>query len=64
MFFDTQQVDLSLRKKSGEDLLELAKAQKLYDFRAEASLVHCDTASGSAQAKFGNWSQSLDICGC
>ena len=31
-FFDTYQMDLSLRKKTGEDLLQLAKAQNMYEF--------------------------------
>ena len=32
MLFDTNQVDLSLRKKTGEDILELASNNKLHDF--------------------------------
>ena len=32
MLFDTNQVDLSLRKKTGEDTLELASKNELYDF--------------------------------
>ena len=32
LLFDTCQVDLSLRKSTGEDLLELAKKNALYDF--------------------------------
>jgi len=35
MWFETYAVDLSLRKKSGEDLLELAKKNQLYDFIIE-----------------------------
>ena len=35
MWFDTFMVDLSLRKKTGEDLLELAKKNNLYDFIVE-----------------------------
>lgn len=35
MWFDTYMVDLSLRKKTGEDLLELAKKNALYDFIVE-----------------------------
>ncbi len=30
--FDTGQIDLSLRKASGEDILELAKKNSLYEF--------------------------------
>ena len=32
LLFDTNQIDLTLRKASGEDLLELAKKNSLYDF--------------------------------
>ena len=35
MWFDTYSIDLSLRKKTGEDLLELAKKNNLYDYIAE-----------------------------
>lgn len=35
MWFETCQVDLSLRKKTGEDLLELAKKNNLYDYIVE-----------------------------
>ena len=35
LWFDTYMVDLHLRKKSGEDLLELAKKNNLYDFIVE-----------------------------
>jgi hypothetical protein len=35
MWFDTFCVDLSLRKKTGEDLLELAKKNNLYEFIVE-----------------------------
>ena len=35
MWFDTYAVDLSLRKKTGEDLLELAKKNNLYEFIVE-----------------------------
>ena len=34
-WFDTQMVDLNLRKKSGEDIMELAKKNNLYDFIME-----------------------------
>lgn len=37
MWFDTWQVDTDIRKKSGEDLLELARKNNLYDFIVE----HC-----------------------
>jgi len=32
LWFDTFSVDLTLRKKTGEDLLELAKKNNLYDY--------------------------------
>lgn len=32
LLFDTSQVDLNLRKSTGEDLLELAKKNNLYDY--------------------------------
>jgi hypothetical protein len=32
LWFDTYMIDLTLRKKTGEDLLELAKKNNLYDF--------------------------------
>ena len=32
MWFDTNMIDLQLRKKTGEDLLELATKNSLYDF--------------------------------
>ena len=32
MLFDTNQVDLSLRKKTGEDILDLASNNNLHDF--------------------------------
>lgn len=32
LLFDTTQIDLNLRKSTGEDLLELAKKNQLYDF--------------------------------
>ena len=32
VLFDTGQIDLSLRKASGEDILELAKKNNLYEF--------------------------------
>ena len=32
LLFGTQQIDLSLRKRTGEDLLELATNNKLHDF--------------------------------
>jgi hypothetical protein len=32
MWFDTNMIDLSLRKKTGEDLLELATKNSLYDY--------------------------------
>ena len=32
LLFDSGHIDLSLRKSSGEDLLELAKKNSLYDF--------------------------------
>ena len=32
LLFDTGKIDLSLRKGSGEDLLDLAKRNQLYDF--------------------------------
>jgi hypothetical protein len=35
MWFDTYSIDLSLRKKTGEDLLELAKKNNLYDYIVE-----------------------------
>ena len=35
LWFDTYMVDLRLRKKTGEDLLELAKKNSLYDFIVE-----------------------------
>jgi hypothetical protein len=37
LLFNTNVMDLSLRKASGEDLLELAKKNSLYDFIA----VYC-----------------------
>lgn len=38
LWFDTNQVDLSLRKESGEDLLEIARKNKQYDFIVEFCL--------------------------
>ena len=38
LWFDTNCVDLSLRKNSGEDLLQLAKKNKLYEFIVEYCL--------------------------
>ena len=38
LWFDTNCVDLSLRKQSGEDLLQLAKKNKLYEFVVEYCL--------------------------
>lgn len=38
LWFDTGCVDLSLRKSSGEDLLQLAKKNKLYEFIVEYCL--------------------------
>ena len=38
MWFDTYSIDLSLRKKTGEDLLELAKKNNLYDLIVETCL--------------------------
>ena len=38
LWFDTNCVDLSLRKQSGEDLLQLAKKNKLYEFIVEYCL--------------------------
>jgi ankyrin repeat protein len=38
LWFDTNCIDLSLRKQSGEDLLQLAKKNKLYDFIVEYCL--------------------------
>lgn len=35
LWFDTFMIDLSLRKKTGEDLLELAKKNGLYDYIVE-----------------------------
>jgi hypothetical protein len=32
LWFDTYMVDLTLRKKTGKDLLELAKKNGLYEF--------------------------------
>ena len=32
MWFDTFMIDLTLRKKTGEDLLDLAKKNNMYDF--------------------------------
>ena len=32
LLFDTNNVDLSLRKASGEDLIDLSKKNNLYDF--------------------------------
>ncbi len=32
MWFDTNMVDLQLRKKTGEDILELANKNSLYDY--------------------------------
>jgi len=37
LLFDTNQMDLSLRKASGEDLLELCKKNSLYEF----IIVYC-----------------------
>ena len=37
-WFDTNNVDLRMRKQSGEDLLQLAKKNKLYDFIVEYCL--------------------------
>ena len=34
VLFDSNRIDLSLRKATGEDLLELAKKNQLYDFVA------------------------------
>ena len=38
LWFDTNCIDLSLRKQSGEDLLQLAKKNKLYEFIVEYCL--------------------------
>ena len=38
LWFDTNCVDLRLRKQSGEDLLQLARKNKLYDFIVEYCL--------------------------
>ena len=38
LWFDTNCVDLSLRKQSGEDLLALARKNKLYEFIVEYCL--------------------------
>lgn len=38
LWFDTNSIDLRLRKQSGEDLLQLAKKNKLYDFIVEYCL--------------------------
>ena len=35
LWFDTYQIDLSLRKKTGEDLLALASKNNLYDYIVE-----------------------------
>ena len=35
LWFDTYMIDLQLRKKSGEDLLDLAKKNNLYEFIVE-----------------------------
>lgn len=32
LWFDTYMIDLTLRKKTGEDILDLAKKNKMYDF--------------------------------
>ena len=32
LWFDTFQIDLQLRKKTGEDLLELAKKNNMYEY--------------------------------
>ena len=37
LLFDTGKMDLSLRKGSGEDLLDLARRNQLYDF----IVTHC-----------------------
>ena len=39
LWFDTNCIDLSLRKQSGEDLLQLAKKNKLYEFIVEYCLM-------------------------
>ena len=38
LWFDTNQVDLKLRKSTGEDLLQIAKKNKQYDFIVEYCL--------------------------
>jgi ankyrin repeat protein len=38
LWFDTNCIDLGLRKQSGEDLLQLARKNKLYEFIAEYCL--------------------------
>ena len=38
LWFDTNCIDLSLRKQSGEDLLQLSKKNKLYEFIVEYCL--------------------------
>lgn len=38
LWFDTNCIDLSLRKQTGEDLLQLAKKNKLYEFIVEYCL--------------------------
>lgn len=35
LWFDTFMIDLTLRKKTGEDLLELARKNSLYDYIVE-----------------------------
>jgi ankyrin repeat protein len=38
LWFDTNCIDLNLRKQSGEDLLQLAQKNKLYEFIVEYCL--------------------------
>ena len=38
LWFDTNSIDLSLRKSSGDDLLQLARKNKLYEFIVEYCL--------------------------
>jgi hypothetical protein len=39
LWFETRLVDLTLRKKTGEDLLELSKKNNLYNFIVENCLM-------------------------
>jgi hypothetical protein len=38
MWFDTNMIDLTLRKKTGEDILELANKNALYEFIVESCM--------------------------